>query len=169
MDHRRTGKEETPRRTATNPAPDTGASTTEAGCTCGACGGNPAVKSHFYTFVPKHFVRVGNTHVYRGMSFTTLAKNADRAFEIAKKRFPEGSDLFCWYLGTTETANWTCNMCSGPWHPALGHIDVGQNRLWCGVCTKDMIKFLKSMLVRTWGGIKFYEHATVPVGDTISS
>ncbi len=59
----------------------------------------------------------------------------------------------------------TCTMCKGPFHPALGHW-VSEKQHWCGACTRGMIKFLKSMLVRKWGGLKFYEHATVPTGDT---
>jgi hypothetical protein len=55
----------------------------------------------------------------------------------------------------------TCTMCHGPFHPALGHW-VSETRHWCGACTRDMVEFLKSMLHRRWGGLRFYDHAVVP-------
>lgn len=151
-------------------AGDTSASTQSEtqGCTCGACGGDRAVTSHFYTFCSQGMVPTEKPGYFYVPSFSTLAKNPEHALRMCEKRFG-GDKLFCWFLGLPDQPNWTCNMCGGPFHQALGHIDLKQNRLWCGSCTKAMIKFLKSMLVRKWGGVKFYEHATVPQGDTTSS
>lgn len=58
-----------------------------------------------------------------------------------------------------------CTMCGGPWHPATGHWE-SDRRHWCKGCTLGMIKLLKEYLPRRWGGVKFYEHAVVPQGDT---
>lgn len=58
-----------------------------------------------------------------------------------------------------------CTMCRGPFHPATGHW-VSDQRHWCGACTRGMIQLLKETLPRRWGGVRFYDHATVPQGDT---
>lgn len=59
----------------------------------------------------------------------------------------------------------TCTACKGPFHPATGH-QPSPNQRWCGPCSKDFVKFLKQHSSRRWGGERFYDHATVPVGDT---
>lgn len=161
----RRGKEaqEAARGAPTAPTTSSNATSEEEGftCTCGACGGDPAVKSHFYTFMSQGMVPTapGRFHV---PSFSTLARSAEHAERMCKRRFG-GHKLFCWYIGLPNEPDWTCNLCGGPFHIALGHVDLKKGELWCGACTRDMVKFLKSMLVRKWGGVKFYEHATVPL------
>jgi hypothetical protein len=164
MDHSgRAGKAEETRAETTASAPNSdanGATDPEEGCSCGACGGNRAVKYHFYTFCSKNFTPIeGQPHRFHVPSFSTLARSPENAFEMFKKR---SSDLFTWYVGVPNDPTWMCNMCSGAWHPATGHYDLSLNRMWCGRCTRDMVKFLKTMLPRTWGGLKFYEHAVLP-------
>lgn len=59
-----------------------------------------------------------------------------------------------------------CTLCKGPFHPATGHW-VSEKRHWCGACMRnEFITLLKSYLPRRWGGVRFYDHAVVPTGDT---
>ena len=58
-----------------------------------------------------------------------------------------------------------CTMCGGPFHPATGHWE-SEKRHWCGTCTRGMVKMLKDMTPRRWGGVRFYDHAIAPTGDT---
>lgn len=54
-----------------------------------------------------------------------------------------------------------CSVCQGPFHPATGH-EFSESLRWCGPCTRDFIKFLKTQQGRRWGKLPFYEHATPP-------
>lgn len=54
-----------------------------------------------------------------------------------------------------------CNICKAPWHPASGHY-ISETMVWCGPCTKTWVKEVAGMQKRRWGGVKFYDHATVP-------
>lgn len=58
-----------------------------------------------------------------------------------------------------------CTMCGAPWHEATGHWH-SEKRHWCGACTKGMIALIKEFAPRRWGKLRFYDHATVPTGDT---
>jgi hypothetical protein len=58
-----------------------------------------------------------------------------------------------------------CNACKGVWHEATGHL-ASENVRWCGPCTRDFVAFLVQQTRRRWGGMKFYELAVPPVGDT---
>lgn len=70
--------------------------------------------------------------------------------------------MFYWMEGLPNVPNMACNMCSGAWHPATGHIDVAQNRLWCNPCTRGMFRTMKENMSRKCGGYRFGDYATVP-------
>lgn len=54
-----------------------------------------------------------------------------------------------------------CSVCGGPFHPATGH-EFPTGGRWCGPCTRDFVKFLKTQQSRRWGKVHFYEHASPP-------
>ena len=54
-----------------------------------------------------------------------------------------------------------CNICKAPWHESTGHY-ISETHRWCGPCTKTWVKEVAAMHRRTWGGVRFYEHAKPP-------
>jgi hypothetical protein len=55
-----------------------------------------------------------------------------------------------------------CFVCKGPYHPATGGLFGHQNTPFCGACVRECIKFLKEWTPRKSGGVRFYQHATLP-------
>jgi hypothetical protein len=51
----------------------------------------------------------------------------------------------------------TCAACGSPYHEATGHIH-SENTVLCGACAKDFSKWLRGMMSRRWGGVRFYDH-----------
>jgi hypothetical protein len=114
-----------------------------------------------FVFHTTKFEPTDRPHVYHIVTLVRYARTVEQALELALPAVPEGHRIWSWW----EDRQGCCLLCGGPWHPATGHLSK-EGWHWCGACTRGMIKFLKSMLVRRWGGIRFYEHATVPQGDT---
>lgn len=113
-----------------------------------------------FVFMSTATTKVSAT-TYRPESFRIYALTPDDALERATSLFTPGFGLFCWY----EEDDTRCNVCLGPFHPATGH-QVSDKMVWCGVCTRKWVQELKGHLNRRWGKARFYDHATVPTGDT---
>lgn len=58
-----------------------------------------------------------------------------------------------------------CSACKGPFHEATGHIE-NERRRYCGACYRGLLDLLREYRHRRWGGVRFYDHAFVPTGDT---
>ena len=50
-----------------------------------------------------------------------------------------------------------CSACGGPYHESTGHIHTDKTVL-CGPCTREMKTWMKGMMSRKSGGVRFYDH-----------
>jgi ribosomal protein L24E len=57
-----------------------------------------------------------------------------------------------------------CAVCGGPFHPATGGLHfVEKTGRWvpfCGMCERELVKWVAQHTRRKWWGIRFYDHAT---------
>lgn len=115
----------------------------------------------WYTFTTNYVTQaVGSS--YSLLTFTVFASSLENAWKHCSRRMVAGSKVIAWVEGQElphMAQNICCNLCSGPWNEANGHIDLQQGRVWCGTCTADMVKFLKAQLNRPAGKLRFYDHA----------
>lgn len=120
------------------------------------------MERQWFTYCTSYITPTEKLHYYHVQSLSVYAATADAGHRVAQKRIPPGFKVWTYWQGVPQDPDVSCNMCGAPWHQASGHLDLEQGRVWCGPCTKGMIKFLKGMLVRRWGGVRFYDHALVP-------
>ncbi len=64
-----------------------------------------------------------------------------------------------------------CTACGSPYHPSTGHVlstkpvdnmlstAKSENTILCGPCALDFKNWIRGMMSRRWGGVKFYDHA----------
>lgn len=116
------------------------------------------MKPKWYSFTSNYMetVKPGHFHV---QTVSVLTRSPLYGMKVAMRRVPPGFKIWTWFEGLPRVPDISCNSCGAPWHDASGHIDEDRGEVWCGACARDMLKFLKGMLARRWGGVKFYEHA----------
>jgi hypothetical protein len=114
-----------------------------------------------YVFPINKFLPTEKPHVFQLVTFEVFAKTAEEAYAKIEHLIPEGHRVVFWHERPSES----CTSCGGPFHPVTGHW-VSDRTHWCGPCTRDFIAFIKQHTSRRWGKVRFYDHATVPVGDT---
>lgn len=56
----------------------------------------------------------------------------------------------------------SCSSCENPYHPATGWRLSPRTRL-CGPCARHFAEWVKGMVRRRWGGVRFYDHAATSV------
>jgi hypothetical protein len=114
-----------------------------------------------YVFHTTKFEPTDRPGVYHCVTLERFGKTVEQAYALAEASIPEGHRVWCWW----EDPAGACTMCGGPFSAPTGHWE-SEKRHWCGRCTKEMMRMLKSFLPRRWGGVRFYDHAFFPQGDT---
>jgi hypothetical protein len=99
--------------------------------------------------------------IYKPLVLDVFALDETTALDLVLPQVPSGHRIWLWH----EDPAGACTMCGGPFHPATGHWE-SEKRHWCGVCSRSMVKLYRDMQNRRWGGVRFYDHAFVPSGDT---
>lgn len=62
--------------------------------------------------------------------------------------------------GSTRSDELSCAACGNVYHCATGHVlNLDPLVVLCGPCAIDHCRWLKGMMSRRSGGVKFYDHA----------